>query len=95
MNKTMRGLTATLIAVLFCGITLAQSPVQDIDSRRHPNLAEAQHHIAEANRAIAAAQKANREGLGGHAEKARRFLDQASQELKEAAEYANTRKHKR
>ena len=95
MNKKMRGLTATLIAVLFCGVTLAQTPMQNINKNVHPNLAEAQRLIAEANKSIAEAQRANRNRLGDHAEKARQLLIEASRELSEAASYANAQKHKR
>lgn len=84
-----RKLTTILGVLLFCGITLAQDPVEDIDKNRHPSLAEAQHHIVEANRAIKMAQGANRGDMQGHAEKARLLLVQANQELKLAAEAAN------
>lgn len=95
MSKTMRGFTATLIAVLFCGVTLAQAPMENINKNVHPKLAEAQRLIGEANKSIAEAQRANKNHLGGHAEKARRLLAQASQELAEAAAYANAQTHKR
>jgi len=89
MCKNVRVLTAALTALLFCGITLAQEPVQDIDKKIHPNLAEAQRLIVEANRYIAIAQKDNRYDMGGHAEKARQHLVEVNQELKAAAEAAN------
>ena len=38
------------------------------------------------------AQKANKDELGGHAEKAKQHLVEADQELKLAAEYADHRK---
>jgi len=82
-------LPALLMAVLFCGATLAQEPVEDISPKIHPNLAAAQHHIVEANKAIAVAQKDNRGDMQGHAEKARDLLVQANKELKAAAEAAN------
>ena len=83
-------LNSMLGAALFCTcVTLAQEPVQDIDHHRHPNLAEAQHLLAQANNYIVTAQKDNRYDLHGHAQKARELLAQASDELKRAAEDAN------
>jgi len=78
-----------LMAILLGGATLAQEPVLDISPKVHPNLAEAQHHVVEANRAIATAQKANKYDMKGHAEKARDLLVQVNNELKLAAEAAN------
>lgn len=57
MTRKIGLLTAILSAVLFCGVTLAQEPVEDIDKNHHPNLAEAQHHVVEANNRIAEAQR--------------------------------------
>jgi len=65
----------------------------DIDPARHPNLAEAQEHIMRAFEKIDVAQKDNRYDMGGHAEKAKAHLDQASRELKEAAEYVDHHRH--
>lgn len=89
MTKRVRLFTATLTTVLFCGITLAQEPVTDISPKVHPNLAQAQRLVVEANRYIKEAQKDNRYDMKGHAEKARQLLAQANQELKAAAEAAN------
>jgi hypothetical protein len=75
--------------VFCCGLTLAQEPVQNIDRKVHPNLAEAQNHVAQANKYIIVAQKDNKNDMQGHAEKARQLLVQANQELKLAAEAAN------
>ena len=80
---------ALLAAILLCGAGLAQEPVQDINSQLHPNLAEAQKHVVEANRAIAGAQKDNRDDMKGHAEKARQLLVEVNNELKAGAEAAN------
>ena len=63
-------------------------PVKNIGSK-HPNLAEAQQFISDAYDRVSAAQKANEFDLGGHAAKAKDFLEQASQELKLAAQHAN------
>lgn len=80
---------ALLAAMLLCGATLAQEPVQDINPKIHPNLAEAQKHVVEANREINTAQKDNRYDMKGHAEKARQLLVEVNNELKAAAEAAN------
>jgi hypothetical protein len=89
MSKNIRVLTAVLSALLFCAITLAQEPVQDIDKNKHPNLAEAQRLVVDANRYVATAQKDDRYDMKGHAEKARQLLAEVNQELKAAAEAAN------
>jgi len=89
MTRKTRLLAAMASAVLLCSITLAQDPVVDIDKGRHPNLAEAQRLVAEANRYIHEAQKDNHYDMKGHAERARQLLVQANQELKAAAEAAN------
>lgn len=78
-------LTATL---LFAGVAIAQRPEVNI-GQHHANLAEAQQHIQQAYAKIEEAQGANRGHLGGHAEKAKQLLAEASRELKAAAEYAN------
>jgi hypothetical protein len=89
MTKKIQILTALLSGVLFCGLTLAQEPVADIESSKHPNLAEAQKHVVAANKAITTAQKDNKDDMKGHAEKARELLVQVNQELKAAAEAAD------
>jgi hypothetical protein len=87
--KKIQMFTALCIAVLFCGLTLAQEPVVDIDKKIHPNLAEAQRLVVQANNYVAIAQKDNAYDMQGHAEKARQLLAQVNQELKAAAEAAN------
>ncbi len=77
------------LGLTLMGIALAQRPETDIDPNRHANLAEAQHHVVQAYEKIVEAQKANKDQLGGHAEKATQLLEQANHELKEAAEYAD------
>lgn len=78
---------------LICGGALfAQRPATNIDPNKHPNLAEAQRFIQQAYDKAEEAQKANKEELGGHAEKAKQHLVEAEQELKLAAEYADHRK---
>ncbi len=92
MTKKMRVLAAFLTTAVLCGVSLAQKPVQNINPKRHPELAEAQHLVAQANEYIEKAQVANKGDMQGHAEKARQLLVQANQELKEAAEAANAAK---
>jgi len=92
MKQKWTYLTAVLLLCLvFIAASYAQRPATDIDPGRHPNLAEAQHHIMQAFEKVEEAQKANHDQLGGHAEKAKQLLDQASRELKLAAEFANRR----
>jgi hypothetical protein len=79
-------------ALVFGGYALAQGPVVNIDSHRHPNLAEAQHHLQQAFGKIDEAQSENKDELGGHAQKAKDLIDAADRELKEAAEFADHRK---
>ncbi len=88
MKKT-QAITAMLGAVLLCGLTLAQEPVVDIDKNIHPNLAEAQRLVVDANHYVQLAQKDDRYDMRGHAEKARQLLAQVNLELKAAAEAAN------
>jgi len=89
MTKRIFAFPAMLTAVLLCGVTLAQEPQTDIDSKIHPNLAEAQRHVVEANRFIIIAQKDNNDDMKGHAEKARQLLVEVNRELKAAAQIAN------
>src|SRR6202035_2883455 len=89
MTRTGLVITTILSAALFCGVALAQQPVEDINKSVHPVLAAAQHHVVEANNNVAAAQKDNRYDMQGHAEKARDLLVQANQELKAAAQAAD------
>jgi F0F1-type ATP synthase membrane subunit b/b' len=79
-----------LVLVLLCaGIVFAQKPVKNVSAARHPNIAAAQRLAAQAYERIVTAQKANEWDMEGHAQKAKDLLDQANQELKQAAEAAN------
>lgn len=90
MTRKYRAIRQVAMAALLCGVVMwGQEPVQNVSKERHPNLAEAQHLIAEANRRIIAAQRDNHEDMHGHAEKARQLLVQASEEIKLGAEAAN------
>jgi hypothetical protein len=73
------------------GVAVAQRPARNVSGARHPNLAAAQRLCAQAFQRIQDAQRANEFDLGGHAQKAKELLDQANNELKQAAETANKR----
>jgi len=74
MTKKGVLINAMFSAALFCTcVMVAQDPVQNIERSRHPNLAEAQHLVAQANGFIAAAQKDNRYDMHGHAQPKRSF----------------------
>jgi hypothetical protein len=83
---------ALILCLAFIGVTCAQRPETNIDPSKHANLAEAQHYILQAFEKIDEARRASKDQLGGHAEKAKQLLNQASRELKEAAEFANHHK---
>lgn len=89
MSRTTQVFAAILAALLFCAVILAQEPVVNIDQKVHPNLAQAQQHIVQANKEIAEAQKANKYDMQGHAEKARQLLMEADKELMAAADIAD------
>jgi hypothetical protein len=98
MKKKNLLVKAVVVGVLLCSsVVLAQDPVQNIDPRLHPNLAQAQQLVVEAYRHIQSAQKENGYDMRGHASKARQLLYQANQEMKAAAEDANAynAQHKR
>jgi hypothetical protein len=69
------------------------APAENISGKKHPNLAAAQRLCYNAFEKITAAQEAHEWDLDGHAAKAKELLDQASNELKQAAISAN-KEHK-
>ncbi|MBM5588881.1 hypothetical protein [Burkholderia pseudomallei] len=79
----------TLLASVGSAFAWEPPPAQNISAERHPNLANAQALLRQAYDAISAAQRANQEQLGGHADRAKALIDQASAELKAAAVTAN------
>jgi hypothetical protein len=89
MKKNLMINTIFSVALFCSGVTLAQAPVQNIDKNKHPNLAQAQTLVVEANNYIVNAQKDNRYDMHGHAQNARQLLVQANQELKLSAEDAD------
>ena len=84
-------------ALVVGGYAIAQvpAPKQNVSAARHPNLAAAQRLTAQAFEKITAAQEANEFDLAGHAAKAKTLLDQANNELKQAAEQSNANKKKK
>lgn len=83
-------LSASATSLLTIGDnSFAQMPPQNVAPGRHPYLAQAQYFIAQANQAILSAQQSHAYHLNGHAENARRLLDEANAEVKAAALTAN------
>lgn len=81
------------LGILAGGITIAQNgPARNVNPGRHPNLAAAQRLTDQAYQKIIAAQQANEWDMQGHAAKAKDLLDQANNELKQAAQAANRNK---
>jgi F0F1-type ATP synthase membrane subunit b/b' len=70
-------------------VACADKPVLNVSPERHPNIAAAQQLIQAAWEKINVAQKDNDYDMQGHARKAKELLEQASIELKMAAEAAN------
>jgi hypothetical protein len=93
MNRNLLIGFVLVVAMLCTGFAFAQKkPARNVSGKRHPNLAAAQKLTAQAYEKIIAAQKANEWDMGGHAQKAKDLLDQANQELKQAAETSNENK---
>jgi hypothetical protein len=67
----------------------AQQPARNISPERHGNLAAAQTAIDQAYNLTVRAQVANQGQLGGHGERAKELLREASDELKAAAQTLN------
>jgi hypothetical protein len=84
-------LRALLVLALLCvGILFAaERPADDISAKMHPNLAAAQHLTNLAYDKLVEAQGANEFDMGGHAQKAKDLLVEASHEMKAAAMAAN------
>ena len=82
-------LGAALVLGVIATVAHAQEPSQNIDPRRHGNLAAAQKLSRQAFDKMTAAQRANEFDLGGHAQRAKDLLEQANNEMKLAAIAAN------
>ena len=88
MKKNL--VTAAVCAALALGgIMFAQAPVVNIGTK-HGNLRAAQSYIVQAYQKINQAQRDNQDQLGGHAQKAKDFLVQADEELRQAANVSNS-----
>jgi hypothetical protein len=82
-----------LVAVTLIGgeaLVAQRRPAENVSGRRHPNLAAAQRLTEQAFQKISEAQRANEFDMNGHAARAKELLDQANNELKQAAQSANT-----
>jgi hypothetical protein len=73
------------------GLSLAK-PAENVSGHKHPNIAAAQRLTEQAFEKMTAAQTANEYDMGGHAKKAKELLEEASKEMKLAAEAANAAK---
>ena len=90
-TKRLSGSILSMV-LLFGSLAYGQgmkAPAENISGKKHPNLAAAQRHLDMAFEKIQAAQAANEWDLEGHAKKAKELLDEASRELKQAAEASN------
>jgi len=85
MKKTVAG----MIAVLLMTGAVSARPAHNVSSSKHPNLSDAQRLCQQAFDKLSAAQNAHEFDLGGHAKKAKELLEEASREIKEAAQAAN------
>ncbi|HXO66125.1 MAG TPA: hypothetical protein VN882_15630 [Steroidobacteraceae bacterium] len=74
---------------LVASAAIAQAPPVENVGKRHPNIEAAQRLTRQAWEKISAAQQANEFDMQGHAQKAKDLLDEASREMKAAAEAAN------
>ncbi len=85
-------LVVTLVVLIGAGVLLfAEAPPVTVNPSRHGNLARAQESIQGAWNWVDTAQRDNHYHLGGHAEKAKELLAQASQEIQAAADAADER----
>lgn len=91
MIKSKLFCLAGSVVLLAGGLAVAQ-PKQNVSGARHPNIAAAQRLSHQAWQRVVDAQQANEWDMQGHAAKAKELLDQASNELKLAAEAANRNK---
>jgi hypothetical protein len=84
-----------LISLAICAaftigaVVFAQQPRVDV-GERHGNLRAAQELIQQAWQKVDVAQQDNNYNLGGHAGRAKELLNQASEQIKQAAEAANS-----
>jgi hypothetical protein len=90
MRLALRSLAiATTLAVPMT-LAFARGPANNVSAGRHPNIAAAQRLATQAFEKLSQAQSANEFDMGGHAQKAKDALKIANDEMKLAAEAANT-----
>ncbi len=87
MKKSL--LASCCFLLLAVVVVYADTPAQNVSPVQHPNLAKAQSDLTLAFQKIVDAQKANEFDLGGHADKAKQLIQEASDHLKQAALAAN------
>ena len=95
MDVNSKFLKSATVALFLCATAtpaMAQEPAENISATKHGNLAAAQTLVRQAFDRITAAQQDHNYDLGGHAGKAKDLLRQANDELKLAAESANSKK---
>ncbi len=71
-------------------VAFARGPAHNVGDK-HPNLAAAQGLVGQAYERLEAAQSANEFDLGGHAKRAKEALKLANDEIKQAAQAANSK----
>src|SRR5215203_6413565 len=89
MKKILVSISILLIAA---AAVYAATPTQNQALSKHPNLERALSFVEQAQQKIADAQKANEYDMGGHAQKAKSYLDEASEHLRMAAVAASQNK---
>ena len=75
--------------LLLVGVGVFAQPARNVSGARHPNIAAAQRLSKQAWQKVVDAQQANEWDMAGHAQKAKELLDQANNELRQAATAAN------
>jgi hypothetical protein len=90
-SSTAKIVVISCVAIGFLFMSIAVN-ARNVSNMRHPNLAAAQTLIEKAIDKVTAAQQANEFDMKGHAAKAKSLLHQAYDEIKLAAEAANTAK---
>ncbi len=88
LKRTLIAGIAVCVSFVLGAVVSAQPPVNVGD--RHGNMRAAQQLIQQAWHKVDEAQKDNRYDLGGHASRAKELLSQASEEIKQSAEAANS-----
>ncbi|HEU4843617.1 MAG TPA: hypothetical protein VFT05_05085 [Burkholderiaceae bacterium] len=84
MRRSTHIMASGLVALVACSAAIAD-PVQNVSPQVHPNLAAAQQLISQAFYRVRDAQVANHDDMGGHAARAKVLLEQANDEIKQAA----------